>query len=280
MARTIAEIQNEMIAAKEAESSLSGLTSTSQTAIWNLIFYICAVSIKFLEDLFDVLEADVEARRLEIPVGVLRWYASESLVYQLGDELIFSNGRLDYAIIDTEKYVVDLAAADIVNGIVVIKAAKLVGGVAEPLSAGELSGFTQYWIEKRFAGTSISIVSQDPDLLQAYYTITVDSQLIALDGSQVGAPTVFPVEDAINEFLQSFQSENFAGVMQVMKLTDAIQAVNGVQNVVATDIQARADGGSFADILAVPSQSYTAVAGYMAIDASFPLSTTLTYTNG
>lgn len=280
MARTIAEIQNEMIAAKEAESSLSGLTSTSQTAIWNLIFYICAVSIKFLEDLFDVLESDVETRRLEIPVGVLRWYASESLVYQLGDELVFADGRLDYAIIDSDKYVVDLAAADVVNGIVVIKAAKLVGGVAEPLSAGELSGFTQYWTEKRFAGTSISIVSQDPDLLQAYYTITVDSQLIALDGSQVGAPTVFPIEDAITEFLQSFQSDNFAGIMQVMNLTDAIQSVSGVQNVVATDIQARADGGSFADILAVPSQSYTAVAGYMAIDPSFPLSTTLTYTNG
>lgn len=280
MARTIAEIKAEMVAAKEADSTLSGLTSTSQTAIWNLIFFVTAAAIKFLEDLFDVLQADVEERRLEIPVGVLRWYASESLVYQLGDELVFSNGRLDYEVIDTDKYVVDLAAADVVNGTVIIKAAKLVSGVAEPLSAQELSGFTEYWVQKRFAGTSISIVSQDPDLILAEYTITVDSQLIALDGSEIGNPTNFPVENAINEFLQSFQSDNFAGVMQVMKLTDAIQAVAGVENVVATDIQAREDGGSFADILAIPSQSYTAVAGYMKVDPSFPLSSTLTYNNG
>jgi hypothetical protein len=280
MARTIAEIKAEMVAAKTAEPTLNGITSTSQVAIWNLIFFICAASIKFLEDLFDILQENVEDRRLEIPVGVLRWYASESLVYQLGDELIFADGRLDYAVPNTEKYVVDLAAADVVNGIVVIKVAKIVSGVAEPLSAGELAGFTQYWTEKRFAGTSISIVSQDPDLLQAYYTITVDSQLIALDGSQVGAPSVFPIEDAITEFLQSFQSENFAGIMRIMKLTDAIQSVPGVKNVVPTAIQARPDGGSFVDILSTPSQSYTAVAGYMKVDPSFPLSSTLSYTNG
>jgi hypothetical protein len=280
MARTIAEIKAEMVAAKTAEPTLNGITSTSQVAIWNLIFFICAASIKFLEDLFDILQENVEDRRLEIPVGVLRWYASESLVYQLGDELIFADGRLDYAVPNTDKYVVDLAAADVVNGIVVIKVAKITSGVAGPLSAGELAGFTQYWTEKRFAGTSISIVSQDPDLLQAYYTITVDSQLIALDGSKVGAPSVFPIEDAITEFLQSFQSENFAGVMRIMKLTDAIQSVPGVKNVVPTAIQARPDGGSFVDILSTPSQSYTAVAGYMKVDPSFPLSSTLSYTNG
>ena len=88
MARTIAEIKAEMVAAKTAEPTLNGITSTSQVAIWNLIFFICAASIKFLEDLFDILQQNVEDRRLEIPVGVLRWYASESLVYQLGDELI------------------------------------------------------------------------------------------------------------------------------------------------------------------------------------------------
>lgn len=294
MTRTIAEIQQEMITAKEAESSLSGLTSTSQTAIWNLIFYICAVSIKVTEDLYDVLEADVEERRLEIPVGVLKWYAAESLLFQYGDSLEFTNTFVDengdtqvligniltYNPVVPDNRVVDLAAADIVNGIVVIKAAKVTSGVAEPLSAPELSAFTAYWTEKRFAGTSISIISTNPDLLKAEYTITYDPQILDTDGSLLSDAVTFPVEDAIDAFLQTFQSDNFAGTMQVMKLTDAIQAASGVLNTVADNIEGKPDGGSYIDVLALTEQVYTANAGYMKIDPAFPLSTTLTYLPG
>ena len=277
MAREINEILNDMIAQKESEPSLSGLTSTSLVSVWRNIFYICAVAIKFIEDLFDVLKSDVEARRLEIPVGVLPWYASESLLYQFGDSLVFADGRLDYLVIDTDKYIVDLAAAAIENGVIVIKAAKLTNGVAEPLSSSELSGFTQYWKEKRFAGESIAIISQNPDLLKAEYRITYDAQLLSPSGESLLTPGTFPVEDAINTFIQSFQSENFAGNMQIMKLTDAIQVASGVLNAVATGIEAKPDGGTYTDILIQPSQIYNARAGYMKVDPSFPLSTTLSY---
>ena len=292
MARTIAEIQQDMVTAKEAESGLSGLTSTSVVAIWRKIFYVCAVAIKVIEDLFDVLRDDVEERRLEIPVGILKWYASESLLYQFGDELVFVkeftddlgdtittiNNILTYSVIDPTKYVVDLAAADRVNGVIVIKAAKLNNGVAEKLSVNELAGFTQYWKEKRFAGESLSIISVDPDLLKASYRITYNAQILASDGSLLTDSSTFPVEDAITDFLQDFQSDNFAGVMYVSKLTDAIQAVSGVLNVIATNIEGKADGAvSYTDILAIAGQKYTATAGYMKIDPAFPLSGSLTY---
>jgi len=291
MARTIAEIQAEMVAAKEASSNLSGLTSTSQTAVWNLLFYICAVAIKFIEDLYDVFSDQIEDRKLEIPTGVLKWYASETLVYQFGDSLEFTNSFVNalgetvvlignavtYNPINPDNYVVDLAAADIVNGVVIIKAAKLVSGTAEPLSGAELSGLDQYWTQKRFAGTSISIVSQDPDQLKAYYLITYDSQLLSPTGEDLSNSGVFPVEDAINTFLQSYSDENFAGTMQVMKLTDAIQSAKGVLNAVATEIEARPTAGTYTDVLAIAQQVYTAQAGYMEIDPAFPLSTTLTY---
>lgn len=277
MAREINDILDDMITSKNSESSLSGLTSTSQVSIWRKIFYVCAVAIKYIEDLFDVLTSDVEARREEIPVGVLKWYASESLVYQFGDTLIFANGRLDYAEIDTDKYVVDLAAADIENGVIIIKSAKITSGVAGPLSISEKAGFTQYWIEKRFAGESITIISQDPDLLKAYYRITYDPQILASDGSLLTDSSSFPVEDSINTFLQTFQVENFNGKMKVMDLTDAIQATTGVLNVVATAIEGKPDGGAYTDIIALSNQTYTSRAGYMKIDPAYPLSTTLSY---
>jgi hypothetical protein len=277
MARTIDEIYQDMITAKEADSNLDGLTSTSSVAVWRLIFYICAVAIKVIEDLFDVLKSDVEARREEIPVGTLQWYASESLVYQFGDDLVFADGKLDYPVIDETKFIVDLAASDLENSVVIIKVAKLDTGVAVPLSAAELAGFSQYWVEKRFAGESLSIISQNADLLKAGYRVTYDPQILAADGSSVTNPASFPVEDSINDFLQAFQSDNFAGAMRVMSLTDAIQATDGVVNVIATAIEAKFDGGTYTDVLATDNQTYVARAGYMKIDPAFPLSGSLNY---
>jgi hypothetical protein len=277
MARTIDQILQDMITAKEADSALSGLTSTSLVSVWRTVFYVCAVAIKVIEDLFDVIQADVEDRRLEIPVGVLKWYASESLVYQFGDTLIFADGRLDYAEEDPDIQVVDLAAADIENGVILIKAATLTNGTAGPLSTPALSGFTQYWVEKRFAGESITIISQNADLLKSEYRITYDAQVLSSSGESLSTPGTFPVEDAINNFLQQYQTENFNGEMQVMKLTDAIQAVSGVKNAIATNVDGKPDGGSYTDILAIDNQTYKARAGYIKIDPAFPLSSSLTY---
>jgi hypothetical protein len=294
MARTIAEIKAAMVTAKEAESGLAGLTSTSQTAIWDLLFFICAVAIKVIEDLFVVQTENIEERRLEIPVGVLKWYAAESLLYQFGDALVWTDTFVDddgdtqvligniltYNPVDSDNRIVDLSAADIINGIIVIKVAKITASVAGPLSAPELAGFTTYWTEKRFAGDSISIISNDPDLLKCEYTIEYDPQLLAADGSLLSTPATFPVEDAVDAFLQTFQADDFAGDMVVMKLTDAIQAATGVKNAVATNIEGKPDGGSYLDVLATTLQTYTANAGYMLIDPAFPLSGTLTYTAG
>ena len=45
MARTIQEIKAEIIAKKEAESALNGLTSTSSTAIWRVWVDVFAIII-------------------------------------------------------------------------------------------------------------------------------------------------------------------------------------------------------------------------------------------
>lgn len=293
MARTIAEIKQAMVDQKTIEPGLNGLTSTSQTAVWNLIFFICAVGIKIIEDLFVALESDIEARKLELPSGVLKWYADETINFQFGDSLVFQNNFVDedgvtittigknlvYDPIVPANRIVDLAASDIDNGLVTIKAAKLVADVAEKLSVSELAGLNAYWIERRFAGTAINIISTDPDLMKASYTITYSAQILAADGSLLTSPSTFPVEDAIDDFLQTFQGVNFAGVVQVMKLTSAIEAANGVVNAVATAIEAKPNTGAYVDVL-IGNQTYSTTAGYMKIDPAFPLSGSLTYTAG
>jgi hypothetical protein len=279
MARTIAEIKQEMVDAKNADSNLNRLTSTSSTSIWNLFFFIVAGDISFFDVLFDLFKEDIEQRATEIPTGTLQWYAAESLVFQNGDTLELIDGVLTYAVIDEAKQIVKLAAASELNGLVTIKAAKLNGTTAEPLTAGEKTSFEGYWTNKRFAGTALQVISQNPDLLKALYRIKVNPSVIdPATGESITSPGTFPVEVAINTFLQEFQGENFAGDMQVMKLTDAIQVVEGVRNAVANTIEARPDGGVFVDVLASDEETYQSVAGYMAIDPAFPLSSTLTYT--
>lgn len=278
MARTIAAIKQEMINAKNADANLAGLTSTSATALWNLFFFIVAASIAFFESLFDLFKEDINQRATEIPTGTLQWYAAESLVFQNGDTLELIDGVLTYSVIDESKQIVELAAASESNGLVTIKVAKLNGGTAEPLAAGEKTSFEAYWTNKRFAGTALQVISQAPDLLKALYRVKVNAAVIdPATGESQASPGTYPIEDAINAFLQAFQGENFAGDMQVMKLTDAIQSVEGVRNAVANTVEARPDGGVFVDVLANDDETYQSVAGYMAIDPAFPLSSTLTY---
>ena len=280
MARTIAVIKAEMVAAKEADANLDGLTSTSATAIWNLVFFIMAASIAFFESLLDLFISDIETRATEIPTGALPWHAAESLLFQYGDALEVIDGNVAYAVLDETKRIVKLAAASDNNGLVTIKAAAFDGGgKAIPLTTPEKAAFDGYWLANRFAGTAIQTISQLPDLLKALYSIRVNASVLnPTTGESLSFPGTFPVSGAIDAFLQTFQGVNFAGDMQVMRLTDAIQEVNGVLNVVATGVEGRSDGGVFVDVLASPAQTYDSVAGYMAIDPAFPLSTTLTYT--
>ena len=89
-----------------------------------------------------------------------------------------------------------------------------------------------------------------------------------------GAKCMFPVEDAVNTYLANL---DFKGIFRVMDLTDAIQAVSGVVNAVATTIECKTFTGAYSDILVTASQSYTAYAGYMKVDSSFPLASQLNY---
>lgn len=280
MARTISEIKAEMIKAKESNPNLSGLTSTSATAIWSLIFYVAAASIAIFESLFDLFKSDITTRSKEIPTGTLQWYASESLKYQQGDALQLIDGTIDYPNIDADKQIIKLASANEANGLVVIKVASLNGsGDAIPLTTAERQGFEAYWISKRFAGTAISVISQEADLLKAYYRIKVNQSIInPQNGESTTESNVFPIEAAINNFLKTFQGENFAGDMQVMRLTDAIQSVDGVVNVVANQIEAKPYTGNYTDVLSNVDQTYTSAAGHIKIDPSFPLSSTINYT--
>ena len=274
--RTIQEVIDEMVLDKESRSELDVLTNPSNASIWYNMLGLFAAEVVILEELMAEVETDLEARKQELPTGTLKWYAAETLVFQFGDSLEIINGIPQYSVIDTDKQIIEVSSATEQSGFVVIKAAKFdVSDDPEPLDTPELDALTQYWIEKRFAGTAIQIISQDGDLMQVDARIEVDGQKIDSIGESTTDPGVFPVEEAIKDYWKALP---FDGKYTIMNMVDAIQAADGVLNVVVNEVLAKAfDAISYTDVTALSDQSYTAIAGYIVEDPADILRDTLIY---
>ena len=100
MARTLQEIEAQIIAEKDTRPELAGLTSTSATAIWRLWVYIIAFAIWTQEVLFDKYQAEMRDMIDDLRPGTLRWYQQKCLEYQFGDVLQYINGQYVYDPID------------------------------------------------------------------------------------------------------------------------------------------------------------------------------------
>jgi len=85
MARTIAEIQNEIILEKGRQASLEGLTNESKSAVWRLWTYIVATAIWAHEQI-------VERNALISRPHTLEWYKAQALSFLHGRELFFEDG--------------------------------------------------------------------------------------------------------------------------------------------------------------------------------------------
>jgi hypothetical protein len=274
--RTAQEILDDLLTEKASRPALDVLTNPSDTSVWYNELGVFAVQTAALEELGVVLFNDVDSRAQEIPPGTIFWYAAETLKYQNGDSLIIGdNGIPQYAVIDESKQIITSAAAIEQSGGILVKCAKEVGGVTQKLSAGELSGVQQYWLEKRVAGAPLSIVSTDPDLIRSFLRVQVDGQRIGSDGQSLSSPGTYPVEEAI---LAYYSQLNFNGIFSVMDLIDSIQAVEGTGNVSAQTVEAKADASStWVNITDQDDKTYIAVAGYLTEDPANLLRDTITY---
>lgn len=285
MARKISEIYDAIIVEKETFSSLAGLTSpvtpdtsqnmltelttASKVAIWRLIFHVIAVAIFAHESLFDIFKSDIEKRAKEIVPATIRFYVIESLKFQLGDELEFINDKFQYSdsssIAAITKQIIKQASARDVNTIVTIKLAKDDGsGGLEKLTLIEKTAFESYLNNIKIAGTKTIVISDDPDLLKAAYTIQFDPLVMKPDGSLIEDST-FPVQIAIDKFIKGLDFDN---IFRVQDLTDAIQAARGVVNAVTDVIDTKFGALEYSNVLLVPTETFLPNAGYLITDPS------------
>lgn len=278
MARKIAEIQATMDVEQATQTNLTTLNSPSQTAIYTLWKFITSTIINYCEQLWDLYKVDLEAIVKNAPVGSNNWLQSRVLKFQYSASTpqvlaIDSNFAINYPTIDTTLQIITRCSVKTTPvKTVLVKVAKSSPPVA--LSAPELSSLSGYLSNIAFAGVNYIASSATSDKIYIKASIYYNGQYAS----------TFPtnVISAINAYLSNIP---FDGILNLLKLQDAIQAVPGFNNILIDDVACRSDVTAFGSktyLIAsktVLTNSYQTVAGYIVEEttASNTFTDTLTF---
>lgn len=231
MARTIQDIQNEILRAKDNEPALAELNSTSKTAIWRLWAYITAFVIWTLEKIFDNHKKEVAEALSEQKPHTARWYRNKALAFQYGFDLMidsdkFNNTGKTEDEIENSKIVKYSAVTESeTESRLIIKIATEQGDELQPISTGQKSAFEAYMNEIKDAGVKITTINYLPDILKLQMKIYRDPLVLDENGQSILTGEK-PVETAIKEYLKQLP---FDGELVLAHLIDALQKVEGVK---------------------------------------------------
>lgn len=263
MARTISQIQQQIIDTKNTEGVLSTFTwSDSKVAIWRLWTYVIAVCIWTLENLFDYHRNDVEALIAAQKPHTLQWYVQMARQFQYGVALPADSDTYATTSTDPAVAIIRYAAAVELSNLVRLKVAKENAGVLEALLAVELEAFSAYMNKVKDAGVRLQLTSSDPDVMQLALTVYYDPLILDSTGARLDGTDSYPVLSAVNTFLEDLP---FNGVFVLNKLRYALVDVEGV--VIGHVVSAQAN---YAATPFVPvTVQYVPDAGYMVLDETY-----------
>lgn len=276
MARTVSQIKQSMLDAKEADPTLSTLTSTSQTAKWNLYYFIVASCIAIFEQLQDLFKTDLETIAATSAPSTPQWTRNKVLKFQTGDiaELNTTTFVIEYPTINTANQILTrCAVVTSPNRTVLIKVAK--SDPPEPVSVGELAELQSYIETFNPAGIAFTLINEDSDKMEVAATIYFNGQYSAVIQSNV--------EAALNNYMANLP---FNGVISTQSVIDAMQGAEGVISLSLTRILTRKDTvayGSGATLYnlatGIDSVQYQTVSGYVVEEttASHTFADTITY---
>lgn len=231
MARSIQDIQNEILRAKENEPTLAELNSTSKVAVWRLWVYITAFVIHTLERIFDQHKKEVAEALSEQKPHTPRWYRNMALAFQYGFDLIpdtdkFNNqGKTEDEIANSKIVKYSAVTESETESRLIIKIATEQGGELQPISTGQKASFDAYMQEIRDSGVKITTINYLPDILKLQMEIYRDPLVLDENGMSILTGEK-PVEKAIKEYLKQLP---FNGELVLAHLVDALQKVEGVR---------------------------------------------------
>ena len=276
MARTVAQIKQSMLDAKNADPTLSTLTSTSQTAKWNLYYFIVASCIAIFEQLQDIFKTELETIASTAAPSTPQWTRNKVLKYQKGDvaQLNTTTYVIEYPTINTANQILTRCAVITApNRTVLIKVAK--GNPPTPVSVGELAELQSYVETFNPAGIAFTLINDNSDKMEVAATIYYNGQYSAVISTNVVA--------ALNSYMANLP---FNGVISTQAVVDAIQAVEGVISVSLARILVRKHSVAYGAGVTlynlstgVDAVQYQTIAGYVVQEttATHTFADTLSY---
>lgn len=259
MARSTETIIASMDVEQASQTQLATLNSTSQTAIYRLWKYITASIINYFEQLFDTYKAEIEAIVKVAPVGSNFWFQKRIFDFQYSatvpqvlsvDPITLS---VTYPIVDSTLLLITRCSVKTSPiKTVIIKVAKSDPPVA--LSAPELASLTGYISDISFAGVNYQVNSLSSDKLYIKANIYYNGQYASTISVNVIA--------AINTYLSNIP---FDGAINLLRLTDAIQNVTGVTDIVLVDVAIRSNTTPFASKTYLVQNKTTIISNYPSI---------------
>lgn len=202
-----------------------GFGNTSNAAIFNEVSVAVAPVIDNTVTELNNGEANILSIITNKNYGKPGYYTSTALAFQYGYSLSTNptTGQLYYAVIDTSAQIVKQAAFENTAGGLFLKIAKLnsITNLLEPLSSGEYSAFSAYFINFELPGLPITIINQSANILSF--------NAICSYNTQYDLPTLQTnVSNALNAFRDSYA---FDGVLYTTDIESYITAnVPGVRS--------------------------------------------------
>ena len=279
MARGISEIKKGMtdeFMKDEAVREMYGIEQGksfsdcfSVVSVENVLFYVVAACCHVMELLFDSHKTEVEKLAEGAVVASVPWYHKMALMYQHGDALVLdeTTQRYGYAVEDDRKRVVRYAAVrDRDNSVLMLVAGEKEGAPVQ-LDDEVLEAFTEYMNRVKVAGVKLAVYSRQADVMRVTANVYVDPLVIDKTGVRI-ADGSKPVEEAVKNY---FKGILYGGVFNKTKLVDAIQAVEGVDDVELVKCECRAENGEF---VTITGNTHTAYGGCFVVSG---LEETLSY---
>lgn len=233
--------------------------SFSAVSFESILFGIVAAAIYTLEAIFDAFRREIDTKIADSVVASIPWYHKICLEYQHGDNLVLNESTSEYVyeLIDDSKKLVKFAACrDRGGGVYILVAKEGADGYPEALSNDVLTAFREYVNRRKPAGVITDVYSYNPDDITLSIRVQYNPILLNSDGSLITDPSVFPVEDAVNNYLASIL---YGGTFNRNKLIDAVQSVEGVQDLILGEVSAKASDAQSYSV--VEGNNYTSVGG-------------------
>lgn len=224
--------------------------SASRMSVMNMLTYVMASLIYVFENMHDVFLADATKIINQRTNGTPQYYVFMAKNYSVNCQVKINKDGTGLDVISAGNPLLipyaSFETINISNGIV-LKVCKDVNGEITPLTASELSAFTNYIKQVEFVGASVVIRSVPADILTLKMRVVYDESLVSKEEALANIKT------SIDNYAKGLTYDDY--VYQA-SIVDAIQAAFGV-----VDVPTTLSNGTRGQIL-VEKNNYSAVGGY------------------